>query len=158
MKVGKKTPLTLVHFEECLQLLPERADGERSWTVTRKDIEAKGYDLKAVNPNARSQEDRRTPDELLDLIEAKGHEVAEVVAALRALRRGWSVVATRGHSSPSSHQARGVGSAACGGPGTGGMTCCHPAARESASHHRDLLEDRHEAPAQLGQRVLDGGR
>lgn len=33
-----------------------------------------------------SQEDRRTPEELLDLIEAKGREVAEAVAALRALR------------------------------------------------------------------------
>ena len=70
-----------------MRLLPERADSERSWTVTRKDIEAKNYDLKAVNTNARSQEDRRTPEELLDLIEARGHEVAEVVAALRTLRR-----------------------------------------------------------------------
>jgi type I restriction enzyme M protein len=86
VKVGKKTPLTLGHFEECLRLLPDRADSERSWTVTREAIEAKGYDLKAVNPHARSQEDRRTPEELLDLIEAKGREVAEAVAALRALR------------------------------------------------------------------------
>ena len=39
-----------------------------------------------MNPNARSQEDRRTPEELLDLIEAKGREVADAVAALRALR------------------------------------------------------------------------
>jgi type I restriction enzyme M protein len=87
-KVGKKTPLTLAHFEECLRLLPDRADSERSWTVAREDIEAKNYDLKAVNPNARVQEDLRTPEELLDLIEAKGREVAEAVAALRALRRG----------------------------------------------------------------------
>ena len=88
MKVGKKTPLTLTHFEECLQLLPERANSERSWTVERKAVEAKNYDLKAVNPNARSQEDPRTPEELLDLIEAKGREVTEAVAALRTLRRG----------------------------------------------------------------------
>src|SRR5438876_751515 len=88
VKVGKKTPLTLAHFEECLRLLPERANSERSWVVERKDIDAKGYDLKAVNPNARSQEDRRTPEELLDLIEAKGREVTEAVAALRTLRRG----------------------------------------------------------------------
>jgi len=66
----------------------ERANSERSWVVERKDIDAKGYDLKAVNPNARSQEDRRTPEELLDLIEAKGREVTEAVAALRTLRRG----------------------------------------------------------------------
>ena len=88
VKVGKKTPLTLAHFEECLRLLPERANSERSWVVERKDIDATGYDLKAVNPNARSHEDRRTPEELLDLIEAKGREVTEAVAALRTLRRG----------------------------------------------------------------------
>ncbi len=40
-----------------------------------------------MNPNARSQEDRRTQDELLDLIEAKGREVAEAIAALRALKK-----------------------------------------------------------------------
>jgi hypothetical protein len=33
--------------------------------------------LKAVNPHAKSQEDTRTPEELLDLIEAKGKAVAE---------------------------------------------------------------------------------
>ena len=88
VKVGKKTPLTRAHFEECLRLLPERANSERSWVVERKDMEAKNYDLKAVNPNARSQEDPRTPEELLDLIEAKGREVTEAVAALRTLRRG----------------------------------------------------------------------
>jgi type I restriction enzyme M protein len=55
--------------------------------VERADIEAKNYDLKAVNPNAKRSEDTRTPDELLDLIEAKGREVAEALAELRALSR-----------------------------------------------------------------------
>jgi type I restriction enzyme M protein len=36
-----------------------------------------------VNPDAKSQEDTRTPEELLDLIEAKGREVAEAVASIR---------------------------------------------------------------------------
>ena len=85
MKVGKKTPLTLGHFEELFRLLPGRRDSELSWAVERKDIEALGYDLKAVNPHARKDEDLRTPEELLDLIEAKGREVAEALAALRAL-------------------------------------------------------------------------
>jgi len=85
IKVGKKTPLTLVHFEEFFRLLPERADGPHSWMVTREAIEAKSYDIKAVNPNARADEDLRTPEELLDLIEAKGREVNEAVARLRAV-------------------------------------------------------------------------
>jgi type I restriction enzyme M protein len=33
IKVGKKTPLTLAHFEKFFELLPDRADSERSWTV-----------------------------------------------------------------------------------------------------------------------------
>lgn len=48
-------------------------------------IEDAVYDLKAVNPNARSVEDTRTPDELLDFIELKGREVAEALATLRSL-------------------------------------------------------------------------
>jgi type I restriction enzyme M protein len=87
VKVGKKSPLTLDRFDEFFRLLPERADSERSWTVSRKEIEAKNFDLKAVNPNARSTEDTRTPEELLDLIEAKGREVAEALALLRSRAR-----------------------------------------------------------------------
>src|SRR5438093_254951 len=83
IKVGKKTPFTLDKFEEFFRLLPTRADSERSWAVSRKAIEEKNYDLKAVNPNAKSTEDTRTPEDLLDLIEAKGREVVEALAALR---------------------------------------------------------------------------
>jgi type I restriction enzyme M protein len=83
IKVGKKTPLTADRFDELFRLLATQADSERSWTVTRQEIEARGYDLKAVNPNAKSTEDTRTPAELLDLIEQKG---AEIRAALGRLR------------------------------------------------------------------------
>jgi len=149
IKVRKKTPLTLDHFEDFFQLLASRADSELSWMVdleerrrlageearpfkdratakgqeaarwtqravelkkakqtadsikemkTRandakresrefaaraKAIEAAVYDLKAVNPNKRVVVDTRTPDELLDLIEVKGREIAEALTALR---------------------------------------------------------------------------
>jgi len=83
VKVNKKNPFTRKLLEDFFRLLPDRADSERSWSVTREAIEAKNYDLKAVNPNAKSNADTRTPEELLDLIEAKGREVAEALAALR---------------------------------------------------------------------------
>jgi type I restriction enzyme M protein len=150
IKVGKKTPLTLAHFEEFHRLLPTRAESERSWTVDlaarrrqaaeeaepfhrqanakqqeaaqwkdrvaglkkakrkdeaaiadaeqriaaltkearelagqAEDIENAVYDLKAVNPNARNEEDTRTPEELLDIIEAQGRQIAEALAVLR---------------------------------------------------------------------------
>jgi type I restriction enzyme M protein len=81
IKVGKKTPVTIDRFEDFFRLLPERADSERSWTVRREAIEARNYDLKAVNPNAKRDEDTRTPQELLDLIETRGE---------RLRRRWWS--------------------------------------------------------------------
>jgi len=150
VKVRKKTPLTLKHFEDLLRLLPQRADSELSWTVdmdqrkrtaaeearpikeqstaksqqaaqwaqrlaglkkakspddlaieeaqdkftelTReardlaakaKEIEDAVYDLKAVNPHKKPDVDERTPEELMDIIEAKGKEIAEALAMLR---------------------------------------------------------------------------
>jgi type I restriction enzyme M protein len=151
VKVRKKTPLLLKHFDDFFRLLPTRADSEESWTVdmderkrtaaaearpfkeqaTRKgqeaeqwkervkelkkakpqdaealvaadeqvrgltkesreaaakakEIEDAVYDLKAVNPHRKPVLDTRTPEELLDLIEAKGHVIAEAIALLRA--------------------------------------------------------------------------
>jgi len=151
IKVGKKTPLTLKHFEEFFQLLPTRADSERSWTIDlnarkqkaaqeakpfaekataksqhaaqlneklkdlkksypldrqaiketelkiaetsrearaaaakAKEIEDAVYDLKAVNPNRKAEIDTRTPEELLQVIEAKGREVVEALAVLKS--------------------------------------------------------------------------
>jgi type I restriction enzyme M protein len=55
----------------------------RDLTNKADAIENGVYDLKAVNPNAKNDEDIRTPEELLDVIEAQGREVAEALATLR---------------------------------------------------------------------------
>jgi type I restriction enzyme M protein len=85
VKVTKKQPLTVDRFDELFALAGSRTDSPRSWTVTREEIEARGYDLKAVNPTAKAAGDTRTPLELLDEIEARGHEVDAAMARLRAL-------------------------------------------------------------------------
>lgn len=151
IKVGKKTPLTLAHFDEFFQLLPQRQESENSWTIdfaaklqraleearplrekaavlaieaerldnevralrkaeVAKDkissaleqqksaareareteakavaMEAAVYDLKAVNPNRRVEEDLRTPAEIIDVIEGKGREADAALSRLRSL-------------------------------------------------------------------------
>lgn len=85
VKVTKKQSLTVDRFDEFFALLPTRADSDHSWTVTRDEIEARRFDLKAVNPNAKSAEDTRTPKELLDIIESKGREVDAAIGELRRL-------------------------------------------------------------------------
>jgi len=150
VKVRKKTPLTLKHFEDFFRLLPDRADSPLSWSVDieerkrfaaeesqpfnkqarkkkqeaaqwkdrlkelkkakprnetaiaeaeekvkaiskeakeaqkkAKEIEDAVYDLKAVNPNKKPVIDTRTPEELLDIIEAKGCEIKQALETLR---------------------------------------------------------------------------
>lgn len=41
------------------------------------------YDLNALNPNRKAQTGDRTPEALMDIIAAKGREVAEALALLR---------------------------------------------------------------------------
>ena len=85
VKVTKKKPLTLGHFDEFFALLPDRAESERSWTVARAEIEAKNYDLKAVNLNRQVETDTRTPQEIIAAIETKGREIDEALASLKKL-------------------------------------------------------------------------
>jgi len=150
LKIRKKIPLMLSHFEDFLRLLPMRAESDLSWTIdvderkriaaeaarplkeqgtaksqqaaqwlqrvadlkkakprddqaieqaeatikelTResrdlaakaKEIEDAVYDLKAVNPHKRPDVDTRTPEELMNIIETKGQEIADALGTLR---------------------------------------------------------------------------
>jgi type I restriction enzyme M protein len=67
--------------EECKNV--ERA--ARESLAKAESIENAVYDLKAVNPNRASEEDTRTPAELLDFIAAKGREADAALGRLRAL-------------------------------------------------------------------------
>ncbi len=84
-KVGKRTPMTLDRFADFLAVLPTRADSERSWTVTRDELEKRGYDLKAVNPNARNTGDDRNPTQLLAVLEAQNLALQAALGKLRGL-------------------------------------------------------------------------
>lgn len=79
----KTSPLTLDYFDEFFKLLPGREDSERSWTVSRAEIEERNYDLKAVNPHRPDETDTRTPEELLAEIEMHGRELDAALAELR---------------------------------------------------------------------------
>ena len=94
VKVGKKTPLTTAHFDEMLQLLPSRADSERSWTV---NIAAR---LQTAQDEARPHRERAEAafavvKELEDEIkEAKKAKRAE--ADIKALEERWRSALTEG--------------------------------------------------------------
>ena len=83
LNITKKQPLNMTHFEKFFNLLPERGNSDRSWRVPVEEIVAKNYDLKAVNPNRKVQDDTRTPQELLSIIEAESDEIKNILYRLR---------------------------------------------------------------------------
>jgi len=83
LNITKKQPLNLENFEEFFKLLPERVASGRSWRVSMEEIKAKNYDLKAVNPNRKDKEDRRTPEELIAIIESQAREIESAITRLK---------------------------------------------------------------------------
>ncbi len=81
--ITKNQPFTMQHFEEFLKLFSERAESERSWTISAEEIKTKNYDIKAVNPNRKEKEDKRTPDELISIIELQAGAIKEALTGLK---------------------------------------------------------------------------
>lgn len=85
--VTKKQPFTLQHFNDFFKLFNSSnlklSESEHSWCVPIEDIEAKNYDIKAVNPNRKTNEDIRTPEELISIIESYEKEISEALTILR---------------------------------------------------------------------------
>ncbi len=72
--------------EEAEAKVKELTRDSRDLSSKAKEIEDAVYDLKAVNPHKKPVIDTRAPEELMSIIEAKGKEVADALAALRAAR------------------------------------------------------------------------
>ncbi|MBT9159856.1 MAG: putative type I restriction enzymeP M protein [Dehalococcoidia bacterium] len=86
LNITKKQPLTLEHFEEFFKLFNpltlKLSESERSWCVPIEEIEAKNYDLKAVNPNRKNSEDDRTPAELIAVVELEAKAIRDAITKL----------------------------------------------------------------------------
>lgn len=77
------------HLQSKLDELEEKwkaVEREARESLAKGDsIENAAYDLKAVNPNRVTKEDKRTPDQLLEFIAAKGLEADAALKSLRGL-------------------------------------------------------------------------
>jgi type I restriction enzyme M protein len=88
IKVTKKKSFTLKHFDDFAQRLALDPDdpgrvSERSWYEEIETIQKKKYNLKATNPNAPDTSDKRTPQELIVIIEEAQKEIEEGLKVLK---------------------------------------------------------------------------
>ncbi|MBN2864123.1 MAG: N-6 DNA methylase [Bacteroidales bacterium] len=78
-KVRPRNEESIAEAEEKVRQVSRDA---RDLESKAKEIEDAVYDLKAVNPHRIQVVDTRTPEELIELIKAKGQEIAEALKAL----------------------------------------------------------------------------
>jgi len=71
--------------ESVRQKIRELEKQIRAIEARAQQVEDAAFDLKAVNPRAKANEDTRSAAELLSLAEAKGRQVEEALARLRRL-------------------------------------------------------------------------
>jgi type I restriction enzyme M protein len=81
----KKANAKLEKHEETRKLIAACERDIRDIDSKAESLEDAAFDLKAVNPNAKIEEDTRTPTELIEIIETKTLEVQALLAKLRVL-------------------------------------------------------------------------
>jgi len=85
--ITKNQPLTIEHFDDFFKLFNpltlKLLGSERSWTISAEEIKTKNYDIKAVNPNRKEKEDKRTPEDLIAIIESQAGEILNVMTKLK---------------------------------------------------------------------------
>lgn len=82
VRVGKKRPLTKKHFEQFYELLDSNGDSERSWTVSRQQIDESNFDLMPQNPNRIDNNEDYTSEQLIDKLVTGMGETATILEAL----------------------------------------------------------------------------
>ena len=83
--LGKTNPLNDDDLRVFVELQKTFADSEQSWTIATKDTDQEVFDLSVKNPNASEDEPMRSPEEILDEIEALDAEAAEALSGIRGI-------------------------------------------------------------------------
>ena len=78
----KAHPRDVQAIAEAEAKVTEFTRAARDLASKAKEIADAVYDLKAVNPHRKNVVDERTPEELIEIIRAKGREVTESLAQL----------------------------------------------------------------------------
>ncbi len=81
--MGKTNPLNDADLIDFIEQQKTFADSARSWSVDVAGIDTTTFDLSVKNPNGGDEVALRTPQEILDEIEALDAESADVLAVIR---------------------------------------------------------------------------
>lgn len=80
-----RRPIEGEQFSDFLSKCKDKVEGENSWTVSRADIEKRGFDLSAKNPNCKDGYEHRPALDLVQSIKAKEERVFALLGELEEI-------------------------------------------------------------------------
>jgi len=83
--LGKTNPLNEKDLAEFVALQKTKTDSENSWSINVADIDTTTYDLSVKNPHKKDEMVLRTPQEILQEMQALDKESAEIMKAIEGL-------------------------------------------------------------------------
>ncbi len=83
--LGKTNPLNDDDLTEFIELQKTSADGPKSWTITRADLDDDTLDLSVKNPSAPEEEPLRAPEVIIADMLARDAETAEILENIRGM-------------------------------------------------------------------------
>jgi restriction endonuclease S subunit len=89
--LGKTNPLNETDLAEFVQLQKTFADSENSWTVNVKDNDQTTFDLSVKNPNKKEEVTIRSPQAILEEIEALDEKSTKILNLIAELHKKWDV-------------------------------------------------------------------
>ncbi len=81
----KTAPMQFEEFADCLAWWNERAETERAWKVSAKELIDGGCNLDRKDPNAKPDAEHLPPEQLVVSILAKETKIAALVREIKAL-------------------------------------------------------------------------
>ena len=83
--MGKTNPLNDNDLVEFVELQKTKADGPKSWTVARGDLDDETFDLSVKNPNVPEEAPLRSPEEIIEDMLARDAETAQILENIRGM-------------------------------------------------------------------------
>lgn len=83
--LGKTNPLNDDDLADFVKLQKKQGKAPNAWIYDLKELDRETYDLSVKNPNAPEEAPARSPEEILDEIEALDKEAAAALASIRRM-------------------------------------------------------------------------
>lgn len=83
--LGKTNPLNDDDLAEFVTVQPDKADGEKSWTVNVDALDNATWDLSARNPHAPEEEPLREPEQIIADMLARDEKTRQILQDIRGL-------------------------------------------------------------------------